>query len=310
MTSHPDRRAERMHRSSSMRLGTLLIAGALCLMPVLSAAEDAAKVPAKGSTENAKSTDKVSTAAKKDAPAATATAQKATKTAAETAAEAAAKTATKTETAAGTATKTAAGTATKTATQTVTKAKDSTPVVSASAQSKTAADPKGTVDKPAASPQAQAAPPVAKSASATQKTARKAKPAQTKAASARGQAKTTTVVPQDERVTYQYNALGRRDPFQPLIGGGFIGRDIVDVDVPPDVGGITVVGIVWGARDKFALAEDPSGKSLVLRRGDKVMNGFVERLKRDAIIVRLINDGQSQSVTIPLTRKGENHGGN
>ena len=108
----------------------------------------------------------------------------------------------------------------------------------------------------------------------------------------------------DEQVTYQYNALGRRDPFQPLIGGEYVGVD-VGGDAPPDIGGIKVVGIVWGDADKFALVEDGRGESHVLRRGDKVMNGFVESLSREGIVVSLTADGQTQSVTIPLTRKGE-----
>ena len=105
----------------------------------------------------------------------------------------------------------------------------------------------------------------------------------------------------DDHATYVYNALGRRDPFQPLVGGA----QYVNVDAPPDLGGIRVVGIVWGTQDQFALCEDGRGNSLVLRRGDKVMNGVVEGLKRDAVVVNLTVDGQSQTVTIPLTRKGE-----
>lgn len=112
------------------------------------------------------------------------------------------------------------------------------------------------------------------------------------------------MAPQEERVTYQYNALGRRDPFQPLIGGGFVGIDVGGA-APPDVGGLKVVGIVWGAQDKFALAEDPRGNSMVLRKGDKVMNGVVEELRRDGVVVKLTTDGQTQSVVIPLTQKGE-----
>ena len=114
----------------------------------------------------------------------------------------------------------------------------------------------------------------------------------------------STLAPQDERVTYHYNALGRRDPFQPLVGGGFIGAD-VGGNAPPDIGGIKVVGIVWGTNDQFALVEDPRGNSLVLRQGDKVMDGYVDSLKRDAVIVKLSVDGQTQMVSIPLTRKGE-----
>jgi len=107
----------------------------------------------------------------------------------------------------------------------------------------------------------------------------------------------------DDQVTYQYNALGRRDPFMPLVGGA----EYVAVDAPPDVGGIKVVGIVWGAEDKFAIIEDGRGNSAVLRPGDKVMNGIVEGLKRDGLIVNITVDGQSQSVTIPLTRKGDSN---
>ena len=57
--------------------------------------------------------------------------------------------------------------------------------------------------------------------------------------------------------------------------------------------------------DKFALCEDGRGQSLVMRVGDKVMNGVVEALRRDAVVVRITADGQTQSVAIPLTRKGD-----
>jgi len=109
----------------------------------------------------------------------------------------------------------------------------------------------------------------------------------------------------EDRIAYQYNALGRRDPFQPLVDGEFIGMD-VGGDAPPDIGAIKLVGVVWGTEEKFALAEDARGRSLVLRPGDKVMNGVVTGLKRDALMVDLTIDGQTESVVIPLTRKGEN----
>jgi len=111
----------------------------------------------------------------------------------------------------------------------------------------------------------------------------------------------------EDRIAYQYNALGRRDPFQPLIDGGFVGND-VGGDAPPDVGGLKVVGIVWGASDKFALVEDARGGSFVLRPGDKVMNGVVSGLTRDALMVSITTDGQTESVAIPLTRKGDSNG--
>lgn len=112
----------------------------------------------------------------------------------------------------------------------------------------------------------------------------------------------------EERVTYQYNALGRRDPFAPLVGGAFVGAE--EQNAPPDVGGLRVVGIVWGAEDKFALVEDPRGNSRVLRTGDKVMNGVVDGLRRDAVIVKLTTEGGTELVQIPLTRKGDDSNAN
>ena len=135
------------------------------------------------------------------------------------------------------------------------------------------------------------------------------------AASGTGAAVVTAVTPDaprqsaqmahlDEHVTYQYNAIGRRDPFQSLINGEFVGAD-VGGDAPPDPGGIKVVGIVWGASDQFAMVEDVRGNSYVLRKGDKLQNGYVESLRRDAVVVNVTADGQSQQVVIPFVRKGD-----
>jgi hypothetical protein len=124
-------------------------------------------------------------------------------------------------------------------------------------------------------------------------------------ASGVGAGKSSAPAPQvDEQITYQYNTLGRRDPFQSMIGDNFVGED-VGGDAPIDVGGMKVVGVVWSDDDKFALVEDGRGGSHVLRRGDKVMNGFVEDLKRDGVVVKLTTDGTTQSVTIPLILKGD-----
>jgi hypothetical protein len=53
------------------------------------------------------------------------------------------------------------------------------------------------------------------------------------------------------------------------------------------------------------MAEDARGQSMVLRRGDRVMNGVIESLKRDGVVVNLTVDGQSQSVVVPLTKRGD-----
>jgi len=177
------------------------------------------------------------------------------------------------------------------------------------------AKPTHAAAKPATAPAtAKSIAPVASSTTpATGPAASAAKPAAPAAKSGKSvPGKTATPMPGavvqsehlDDQVAYQYNALGRRDPFQPLMGGEYVGAD-VGGDAPPDVGGLKVVGIVWGDADQFALVEDARGDSHILRRGDKVMNGYVETLKRDAMIVNLTLDGQSQEVRVPLTRKGD-----
>lgn len=203
----------------------------------------------------------------------------------------------------------------------------------AETQAKPAATPAGTQARPSApGPQAKPAPkapptkaapgtpvpPTAK-AQAGQKTADAAavsksslvvtKPLDGKKAAANGVAPggpqvTAPPAQLDEHITYQYNTLGRRDPFQSMLEGEFVGLD-VGGDAPPDVGGLTVVGIVWGDSDRFALCEDARGNSHILRKGDKVMNGYVQELKRDGVVMNLTVDNSSESVTIPLTRKGE-----
>jgi type IV secretory pathway VirB10-like protein len=115
-----------------------------------------------------------------------------------------------------------------------------------------------------------------------------------------------TLTQVDEQVTYQYNALGRRDPFQSLVGDVYVGAD-VGGDAPPDLGALKVVGIVWGTSDRFAMVEDRRGNSLVLRKGDKEMNGVVEQLMREAIVVKHTVEGQTDWVTIPLTKKGDSN---
>ena len=111
----------------------------------------------------------------------------------------------------------------------------------------------------------------------------------------------------DEHVTYQYNALGRRDPFQSLLTGEYVPESDPETgkQLPPDPGGMRIVGIVWGPTDQFAMVEDARGNSYVLRKGDKLQNGFVESLRRDAVVVNITADGQSQTVVIPFVRKGD-----
>ena len=102
------------------------------------------------------------------------------------------------------------------------------------------------------------------------------------------------------REVYVYKTVGRRDPFASLLTGEFettVGRPLLDVS------SMKLVGIVWGATDKFALVEDSKAHGFVLRVGDPVLNGYVAGLTRDELIVKQSSYGDAQTVTIQLQRK-------
>lgn len=102
------------------------------------------------------------------------------------------------------------------------------------------------------------------------------------------------------REVYVYKTVGRRDPFASLLEGEFettVGSPLLDVS------SMKLVGIVWGASDKFALVEDGRGHGHVLRVGDPVINGYVVGLTKQELLVRQSSYGESQTVTIQLQRK-------
>lgn len=102
---------------------------------------------------------------------------------------------------------------------------------------------------------------------------------------------------------YYYESLGRRDPFVSMVAE----RGEEDTDrVGKD--SITVVGILWGDHDKFALVETADGTSAILRQGDHFKNATVTRINPDGIVLYVDNYGIGQSIRVPLTEgKGSNN---
>jgi len=105
-------------------------------------------------------------------------------------------------------------------------------------------------------------------------------------------------LPAYARERYHYATLGRRDPFQGLVGG-----DVeADGDVGlPDVADLRLVGIAWDAADRFAMAEDSRGYGYVLRVGDKIRGGKVARIARDKVTFAQYTAGELSSITLELT---------
>ena len=96
---------------------------------------------------------------------------------------------------------------------------------------------------------------------------------------------------------YYYDAFNRRDPFRSLVDGAFNRSDKMDL---VNLNAVQLVGIVRGEVDRFALLEDASGYSYILRVGDRVHNGTVVSFGEDELVARVTNFGQTTTVRLHL----------
>jgi hypothetical protein len=103
------------------------------------------------------------------------------------------------------------------------------------------------------------------------------------------------------REQYVYTSGNRRDPFLSLLDGKFLSQSGDGSLV--DVGDMHLVGIMWGASDKFALVEDSRGRGFVLRVGDPVVNGYISGISKSEIQVVQNAFGETQSLAIQLKPK-------
>lgn len=96
---------------------------------------------------------------------------------------------------------------------------------------------------------------------------------------------------------YYYDAFNRRDPFRSLVDGAFNRNDKMDL---VNLSAVQLVGVVRGEVDRFALLEDTSGYSYILRVGDRVHNGTVVSIGEDELVARVTNFGQTTTVRLHL----------
>lgn len=99
------------------------------------------------------------------------------------------------------------------------------------------------------------------------------------------------------REKYFYSSFARRDPFASLISGKFSasgGGELLDI------GELTLVGVVWGEADRFAVVQDQRDRVHVLREGDRVVNGKVIEVDEWSLTVQHYFFGETANVTIYL----------
>lgn len=99
-----------------------------------------------------------------------------------------------------------------------------------------------------------------------------------------------------QKEVFQYNKIGRRDPFQPLLS--------IEEGSAPNVNNLALVGIMWGSARIIAVVKELGGMGFVLEEGDKVAGGIVERITNDSVTFKLNEFGVITRFTLTLKGQG------
>jgi Tfp pilus assembly protein PilP len=102
--------------------------------------------------------------------------------------------------------------------------------------------------------------------------------------------------------SYYYSAFNRRDPFRSLIDGVFVKNEKMTL---VNLNAVSLVGIVKGELDRFALLEDEDEFSYILRVGDRVRNGSVVSIGDQEMVARVTNFGQTTTIRLHLVERKE-----
>lgn len=101
------------------------------------------------------------------------------------------------------------------------------------------------------------------------------------------------------REPVSYSSGGRRDPFLSLPAQ----QETKFGEAPlPNVEKLTIVGILQGVDGYRALAQDDKENGYVLRKGDRVLYGYVTRIEEERVVFRLNRRGFDRTVILKLSQ--------
>ena len=98
------------------------------------------------------------------------------------------------------------------------------------------------------------------------------------------------------REKIKYRSEGRKDPFQPL----FEEKEEEEELPPLEVEGATLVGVMTGQNGGLVLVRDTEGRTYVLRKGARIKNGYLRRIRSDAAIFNVAKYGRYRKVELEL----------
>jgi hypothetical protein len=96
---------------------------------------------------------------------------------------------------------------------------------------------------------------------------------------------------------YFYQSYGKADPFATLVSGDFEQTGAAEL---VDVNSASLVGVMWGQDDRFALVEDGDGFGYILRVGDQVRNGRVVSIRKNSLTAQVTLYGITSNVVLKL----------
>lgn len=102
------------------------------------------------------------------------------------------------------------------------------------------------------------------------------------------------------RRAVHYSAGGRRDPFKPLWQEGGLQFGAASL---PDVDGLSLVGVLEDSTGFRALLESPGGYGYILRKGDRVRNGYVAQVTKEKIVFQVVEYGWTRTVVLKIKGK-------
>lgn len=115
--------------------------------------------------------------------------------------------------------------------------------------------------------------------------------------------------------SYEYNPLGRRDPFRSLLIGRKVGGEEEQIEIvnelqKHDLGSLKLVGVIWGEVGRIALFETPDGKGYAAQVGMPIGKGnshVKEITSNKVVIVQRFKNvrGQVETREVALELKKE-----
>jgi Tfp pilus assembly protein PilP len=122
----------------------------------------------------------------------------------------------------------------------------------------------------------------------------------------------TPTPPKQADVEAAYDSGGRRDPFVSLIGGG-PKKDPAGTTVrrvTPGAGlaslmvtEVSLKGILQGSSAALAILEGPDGRTFIAKRQDRLLNGSIKSIEKDAVVfAEIVDEGQNGPRTREVRR--------